>query len=87
MKNPAEEKKARSSMSSTFGSVMNPDMRDFKVSLDQVLKQKKRGGNVYGDNYESDHEEVVSIGKVFKIICCHVIGDKRRNGLQAGHDL
>ena len=38
MKNPAEEKKARSSMSSTFGSVMNPDMRDFKVSLDQVLK-------------------------------------------------
>ena len=63
MKNPAEEKKARSSMSSTFGSVMNPDMRDFKVSLDQVLKQKKqRGyGNVYGDDYESDHEEVVSI--------------------------
>jgi len=41
MKNPAEEMKARSSMSSTFGSVMNPDMRDFKLSLDQVLQQRK----------------------------------------------
>ena len=34
MKNPAEEVKARSSMQSTFGSMMNPDVRDFKLSLD-----------------------------------------------------
>ena len=42
MKSAAEEAKARSSMTSTFGSVMNPDMRDFKLSLDQVMKQKKK---------------------------------------------
>ena len=34
MKNAAEEKKARSSMSSTFGSVMNPDLKDFRLTLD-----------------------------------------------------
>lgn len=55
MKNPAEEKKARSSMSSTFGSVMNPDMRDLKGSLEQILKQRK-----YNQD-DSDNEcEVVS---------------------------
>lgn len=40
MKNAAEEAKARTSMSSTFGSVMNPDARDFKLSLDQLMKQR-----------------------------------------------
>ena len=59
MKSAAEEKKARSSMSSTFGSVMNPDMRDFKLSLDQALKQRKGGAGNFGD--DSDGEEVVSI--------------------------
>jgi len=34
MKNVPEERKARSSMSSTFGSVMNPDLKDFKLTLD-----------------------------------------------------
>ena len=42
MKNAAEDKKARSSMSSTFGSVMNPDLKDFKLTLDQVMKQRKK---------------------------------------------
>ena len=42
MKNAAEDKKARSSMSSTFGSVMNPDLKDFKLTLDQVIKQRKK---------------------------------------------
>ena len=42
MKNAAEDKNARSSMSSTFGSVMNPDLKDFKLTLDQVIKQRKK---------------------------------------------
>ena len=37
-------------MSSTFGSVMNPDMRDFKLSLDQVIKQRKHGAGDFGDD-------------------------------------
>ena len=61
MKNPAEEKKARSSMSSTFGSVMNPDTRDLKDSLEQVLKQRNRRGNDAGRGFDSEDEpEVVS---------------------------
>ena len=57
MKNAAEDKKARSSMSSTFGSVMNPDLKDFKLTLDQVMKQRKKV------NTFDEHEEleVVSI--------------------------
>ena len=55
MKNPAEEKKARSSMSSTFGSVMNPDMRDLKGSLEQILKQRK-----YNQDDSDNEREVVS---------------------------
>ena len=54
MKTAAEEKKARSSMTSTFSSVMNPDAdRDFKHSLDQLMKHKGH----YGRDYE---REVVS---------------------------
>ena len=34
MKSTVEEKKARSSMSSTFGSVMKPEQYDLKLSLD-----------------------------------------------------
>ena len=53
MKSAAEEKKARTSMSSTFGSVMNPDAdRDFKQSLNQLMKQKA--------NFVDDDQEVVS---------------------------
>lgn len=53
MKSAAEEKKARTSMSSTFGSVMNPDAdRDFKQSLNQLMKQKA--------NFVDDEQEVVS---------------------------
>ena len=64
MKNPAEEMKARSSMSSTFGSMMNPDMKDFKLSMDQVLKQRKR--NTYaGSDDDSDGAEVVSVGAIY----------------------
>ena len=38
MKNPAEEMKARSSMSSTFGSAINTDMQqDLKMSLEQIM--------------------------------------------------
>lgn len=51
MKNAAEEKKARSSMSSTFDSVMNPNTKDFKLTLDQVMKQRKR------TNYDFDGQE------------------------------
>ena len=50
MKNPAEEAKARTSMSSTFGSVMNPDGREFKLSLDQVIKQRKQQGYLPDDS-------------------------------------
>ena len=53
MKSAAEEKKARTSMSSTFGSVMNPDAdRDFKQSLNKLMKQKA--------NFVDDDQEVVS---------------------------
>ena len=53
MKSAAEEKKARTSMSSTFGSVMNPDTdRGFKQSLNQLMKQKA--------NFVDDEREVVS---------------------------
>lgn len=53
MKSAAEEKKARTSMSSTFGSVMNPDAdRGFKQSLNQLMKQKA--------NFVDDEREVVS---------------------------
>ena len=53
MKSAAEEKKARTSMSSTFGSVMNPDAdRDFKQSLNQLMKQKA--------NFVDEEQEVVS---------------------------
>jgi len=38
MKNPNDEKKARTSMSSTFGSVMKPESRDFTLTLEQMLK-------------------------------------------------
>ena len=55
MKNLAEEKKARTSMSSTFGSVMNPDADNLKLSLEQILKQRSRGANA-----DSDDEHVVS---------------------------
>ena len=53
MKSAAEEKKARSSMQSTFGSVMNPDAdRDFKESLNQMMKQRA--------SYADDEREIVS---------------------------
>ena len=56
MKNPAEEMKARSSMSSTFGSAINTDMReDLKMSLEQIMQQKKPG-----EGSDSDDNEVVS---------------------------
>lgn len=59
MKNAAEEKKARSSMSSTFDSVMNPNTKDFKLTLDQVMKQRKRTNYDLQDQ-EEDFLEVVS---------------------------
>ena len=40
MKSAAEEKKARSSMTTTFGSAMKDDTKDFKRTLEQVLKQR-----------------------------------------------
>ena len=57
MKNPAEEMKARSSMSSTFGSAINTDMReDLKMSLEQIMQKKKPGEGSDSD----DDAEVVS---------------------------
>ena len=57
MKNPAEEMKARSSMSSTFGSAINTDMQqDLKMSLEQIMNQRKGTG----DGSDSDEREVVS---------------------------
>ena len=57
MKNPAEEMKARSSMSSTFGSAINTDMQqDLKMSLEQIM-QKKKGT---GEGSDSDDNEIVS---------------------------
>ncbi len=64
MKNPAEEAKARTSMSSTFGSVMNPDGgRDFKLSLDQVIKQRKQQGYLPDDS-DDDGYEIVSLQNI-----------------------
>ena len=53
MKNATEEKKARTSMSSTFGSLMNPDAdRNTKQSIEQILKQRHKAA------FDDDHEEV-----------------------------
>ena len=49
--------KARSSMSSTFGSAINTDMQqDLKMSLEQIMNQRKGTG----DGSDNDEHEVVS---------------------------
>ena len=60
MKSAAEERKARTSMSSTFGSVMNPDAdKDFKQSLESIMR--KRESNARGRGLDDeDGQEIVS---------------------------
>ena len=62
MRNAAEEKKARSSMTSTFGSVMNPDAdRGIKQSLESIIKRRERDPTRGLYTYdEADLQEIVS---------------------------
>ena len=84
MKNAAEEAKARTSMSSTFGSVMNPDARDFKLSLDQLMKQRKRG--FIHDEEDSDGMDVVSFSLSLSKFHVIEIGNYGRDDFQTVHD-
>ena len=60
MKSAAEEKKARTSMSSTFGSLMNPDAdKDIKQSLESIMKRRELSHLGLGHD-DGDRQEIVS---------------------------